>query len=394
MSTRPGKIRASRNTFAAANEWIVEPADVDQDADEQIFFQRRNSTMRSNADDSSILTSMSFASLQIPECKPSEGEHEIDKRSFEQWRDVLEASMAFSGITEESTKMIVFRMKAGSRLMDVLEATVSSAKAPDEQKLPYSNVMHRLREFYGSRDNTLLQRQKLRSMRQEAAEGDVMFVKRVTSVAKQCDYGDEQLLECVADVVQSQAQQVKVREAARKIMRKEGTIAELLDKVRAVEIERQSEELYAKHHYQAPVNVAAVSYTMPFRRRPLHSNGHSPNYRGRLDIPRTRGAPRGRGGLNRFEGGNDNRRIPCWRCGSSFHRPHSCHAVEKVCRRCQIKGHIERMCHSEAPITMKRYAAESPELAPDSKMRKISAVTETSIDPEGNDDKKPVSEHN
>lgn len=390
MSNNADKLRKSRSRTASANRWIVEPVDID----DRSFFQRRNSTMRGIGDESSILTSMSFASLQIPECKPAEGEHEIDRRSFEQWRDILEASMKFSGITEESTKMSVFRMKAGSKLMDVLEATVSGTKAPDEETLPYSNVMYRLKEFYGSRDYTLLQRQKLRSMRQDLAEGDVMFVKRITSVAKLCDYGTEQLMESVADVVQSQARHVKVREAARKVMRKGGTIAELLDKVRSAEIERQSEELYAKSHHLAPADVAAVSYTTPFRARSLHNTGHSPNYRGRADIPRLRGAQRARSGLNRFDRGHDSQRIPCWRCGSTFHRPYNCHAIDKVCRRCQIKGHIERVCHSESSTPTKRNAAENSESFPDSKIRKIANVTEAVIEQADNNDKKPVSEHN
>lgn len=273
----PSKNRSDRNQ----NGWTEEPSEID----EEMFSIGRNSTMINHANDTSMLMSMSFASLQITECKPADGEQKIDKRSFELWRDVLEPSMKFSNITDEMTKMNVFRMKAGGKLIDVLESTTSSSQAPNEKLMPYSNVMYRLTEFYGSRDYVLLQRQKLRSMAQKTDEADVAFVKRVATVAKLCDYGSEQMMETVADVIQSHALNLKVREAGRKIMRKGGTISELLEKVRSAEIERQSEELYAKNHQQVEASIAAITY-------PATSYGHSANNRGRGNFYRARGGPR------------------------------------------------------------------------------------------------------
>lgn len=383
-TSRSKKSRSAQNKNITAIEWIEEPSD----ADEQHFHFRRNSTMRKTADETSILTSMSFAALQIPECKPADGEQDIDRRSFELWRDILEASMNFSNITDESTKMSVFRMKAGAKLIDVLENTVSNAKAPEEELLPYSNVMYRLREFYGSRDYVLLQRQKLRSMSQNIGETDVTFVKRVAAVAKLCDYGSEKMMETVADVVQSHALNVKVREAARKIMRKGGSITELLDKVRSAEIERQSEELYTKNHQQETVSVAAVSYATA-------NYGQSPNYRGRGNFYRARGGLRSRGALSRVDREHYGTRLSCWRCGSNFHLPHNCHAIDKICRRCQIKGHIERACTSASTNLTKRAASGISDFVPDSKIRKITAtVDEVNQNDAIEEEKKPVSELN
>lgn len=298
--------------------------------------------------------------------------------------------MKFSGITDESTKMTVFRMKAGPRLIDVMDNTFSSPSAPDEVELPYSNVMFRLKQFYGSRDYILLQRQRLRSMMQGATEGDVIFVKRVATAAKLCDYGNEQLMESVADVVQSHALNSKVREAARKILRKGGAITELLDKVRSAEVERQSEELYAMTHKQPVANIAAVSYSSS---RVSH-NEHQQTYRGKADRFRSRGAPRGRGYLNRYDQGSDNRRLHCWRCGSTFHRSQNCHAVDKVCRRCQVKGHIERVCRLVPEEGLKRHAAASSEPVPDPKIRKITMTADVEKDLSESADTKPVSELN
>lgn len=52
----------------------------------------------------------------------------------------------------------------------------------------------------------------------------------------------------VADVIQSHALNFKIREAGRKIIRKRGTISELLDKMRAWKIEMLNEEVFAKNH--------------------------------------------------------------------------------------------------------------------------------------------------
>lgn len=75
-------------------------------------FVRLHSTMNNehSADDNnSILmasmSNLSFASLQVPECKPIDGEDEIDCKSYEQWKHILEASMQLAGVVDEATKM-------------------------------------------------------------------------------------------------------------------------------------------------------------------------------------------------------------------------------------------------------------------------------------------------
>lgn len=212
----------SRSSDSANDSgWIVE----DSNTDTNMFFGRPNSTMRV-ADESSFLTSMSFASLQVGECKPSEGEEEVDRKSFERWRSVLESGMDLAGITDEKMRASIFTIKAGVKLLVVLENS-SSTGAPDERLFPYSNMMHRLSKYFGSRDYTLTQRQKLRSMTQGTDESDLKYVRRVIMVAKLCAYNSEQLLETVVDVIQNHALNQKVREAGRKIARKGGSLQDL-----------------------------------------------------------------------------------------------------------------------------------------------------------------------
>lgn len=356
--------------------WVEEELDTE----ENNFFRQRNSTMRA-ADESSVFTSMTLASLQIAECKPLEGEDEIDKKSFEQWRDVLESALKIASITDESMRYSIFRMKAGAKLIDVLENT-PDIDNPDEETLPYSNVMFRLREYYGSRDYTLLQRQKLKAMTQGKTESDFKFVKRLATVAKLCDYSPEQMVETVADVVQARAVNPKARAAARKIIRKEGTLQYLINKLRAAEIEKQNEDLFAKNHQtNTAAEIAAVSYSN-YRSTQNYGRGFTRNYRGRGTFPR------GRGGFLHSNAMTSENSKPCWRCTGNFHLPTRCFAVDKICHRCKVKGHIERACNE--PEKPKRRAGDvDSNSAPKQKIAAIMATEEKEMNE--NEDKKPVS---
>lgn len=115
----------------------------------------RHSTMRedqlSNENNSLLLTSMnhiSFASLNLPECKPIDGEEDIDRRSFEKWAELLEASLQLVGVLDEVTKYRIFKIKAGSKLLDVLDGTTSTADAPDAIMAPFSNAIRRKKQIF------------------------------------------------------------------------------------------------------------------------------------------------------------------------------------------------------------------------------------------------------
>ncbi|XP_058820918.1 uncharacterized protein LOC131683118 isoform X2 [Topomyia yanbarensis] len=253
-------------------------------------FMQRHSTMRKDQraelDNSLLLTSMnnlSFASLNVPECKPNDGEEEIDRKSFEQWKDLLDASMQLGGVTDESVKISIFRIKAGPKLLDILEGTTGSEGLQSADTEPYSNAISRLKNFYGSRDYCLMQRQKLRSMAQGSGESDLKYVKRIVAAAKLCDYSDEVMVENVSDVIQSHAINPIVREIGRKLMRKGGSLADLLGKIRACEISKLNEDIFAKNHQQSnQVEIAAVSFKQNeggFQPRRF-SGGHQNTYNG------------------------------------------------------------------------------------------------------------------
>ncbi|XP_062541222.1 uncharacterized protein LOC134209257 [Armigeres subalbatus] len=342
-------------------------------------FARLHSTMRDDISAEghtsvlmSSMSNLSFASLQVPECKPADGEEDVDRKCYEQWKLLLEASMQLAGVVDETTKMNIFRIKAGSKLLDVLEGTTSNADAPDITLSPYSNAVHRLDAFFGSREYTFMQRQKLRSLTQQPGEKDVAYVKRVIAVAKLCDFSDANLGEQVADTIQSHALNRRVREIGRKILRKGGSIADLLEKVRTVEMEQLNEEIFAKSHGTKQAEVSAVAYGQARDDQSWKNNENTTRYRQQqFSQPRYfatasgsgvnatryqavqeqrnsgnfRGNRGGRGFDRRQFTRNTTTRIECWRCLSRYHQPSECHAITKLCRNCQRKGHIERACH-------------------------------------------------
>lgn len=358
---------------------------------EEGSFVRMHSTMHENNttnDQNSILMSsmnnLSFASLQVPECKSVDGEDEIDRKTYEQWKGLLEASMQLAGVIDEATKMNIFKIKAGPKLLEILDETVSNTECPDAKTSPYSNAIHRLGSFFGSRDYIFMQRQKLRSLTQKSGESDVKYIKRVITVAKLCDFNEDNLAEQVADSVQSHALNRKVRETARKVLRKRGEIGELLDRVRALEMDRLNEEMFAKNHNQT-AQVAAVSASGQRRDQRDNRFGY-PKYR-QNNQQRMIGnwrSTRGRGYDRRqFVRNAVTQQAACWRCLSKNHEETECWSIDKTCRNCQRKGHLERGCpHMPTPGPIKRrISTDDNEQASSSK--KIAAIKNVEEDPVG-----------
>lgn len=346
----------------------LKKAKADMRSMEEGSFVRLHSTMRednSANDHNSVLMSsmsnLSFASLQVPECKPSEGEEDVDRHSYEQWKQLLEASMQLAGVNDETTKMNIFRIKAGHKLLDILDSTVSNSESPDIVSSPYSNATHRLSTYFGSRDYIFMQRQKLRSLAQKPGETDVKYVKRVVSVAKLCDFSDSSVAEQVADTIQSHALNRKVRETGRKILRKGGSLVDLIEKVRAIEMEHLNEELFAKSHRTTTAEIAAVDTAGPSHSQVAYGGApyrYHQNAQTRFfDNARSNRGGRGFGRRQLIR--NATPRIECWRCLSRQHQPSTCHAIDKICRNCQIKGHIERACHHKPALrSVKRRNSE------------------------------------
>lgn len=383
------KSEKKRNTFLSKKLKQVESTEnsffenspFQSDEDDLQF---RHSTLRENQlrmNESTLQTSMnnlSVASLNVSECKSAIGDEEIDKKCFEQWKDLLEASMELIGVADEHIKMNIFRIKAGPKLLDVFSATVNINGMPDPVTSPYSNAIKRLENYFGSRSYILMQRQKLRSLTQHLEEADTTYVKRVITAAKLCDFDEEQLAENVALTIQSHAITSNIRAISRKVLRKGESVAYLLDKVKAVEMEKVNEELYVKNH-QNFKQIAAVSFNQNARDSHSHTSRVPFRNQGFLRDVSTTARHNSRARIvsrNEVTRSSTDRKA-CWRCTSTFHAAPHCHAIEKICRNCQVKGHIERACRSAK--TTKRNLPEMKE-GPDPKVRRIAAVSQQNFD--------------
>nr|XP_029709193.1 uncharacterized protein LOC109423460 [Aedes albopictus] len=328
-----------------------------------------------NLEESRFLSSvnqLSISSITVPECKPAEGDDEIHRNTFEMWRDLLIDCMALAGIEDEFTKFTVFKVKAGPRLLTVFRNTKSDVDAPDATTEPFSNALHRLRQYFGSGSDIMFQRRKLALMEQKTEESDLAFVTRVGETAQLCDFDKAKEFEEIAKAVAEHARCKEVRVTALKMVTRNGSFTDLVDKVREIQAIRMNEEYFAvKHGPEATTSKPAL--VAPLRAE--HSKQWIPrrNFSQRADnryVPYSRGYARNNQRVGRQSGWrmnnsdsarsnagahNDQRQSGrCWRCYSYFHLPSECGAANLVCRKCGVLGHIQRACQPSIKENMKR----------------------------------------
>lgn len=342
-----------------------------------------SSTMRQEPSESrnesvllSTMTSWTLGTLNIPECVPAEGENEIDKSSYEYWKETLLASLQLVNSADENAKFGVFKVKAGAKLREIFNTTVSASGMPDERAAPFSNAVARLDDYFGSRTYILAQRSKLMSLSQTPTESSTEFVQRIATSAKLCNYSADAEMEAVVRVITKGASDIKVRTLARRNWVKQGTMKDLIDLVREREYEKACEEeelqKLRRHSVTDSVNIAAVStssYDMQGQRQI--------NWRGRGVSRGTFRANRGiRRGTRVFNQAmlRNQSGTNCWRCGSFSHRSYSCPATEKVCHKCGRMGHIARACTSSNRQTQARSWKRSADSVEHGTPRKIAAI--------------------
>ncbi|XP_065086709.1 uncharacterized protein LOC135708531 [Ochlerotatus camptorhynchus] len=107
----------------------------------------------------SSMNQMSITSINVPECKSVVAGEPVGRRDYESWIDLLTASLKLAGVEDERTRFIVFKVKAGPVLLEIFKNTKSTPEAPDEETCPLSNAMFRLKTYFGSASDIMLQRQ-------------------------------------------------------------------------------------------------------------------------------------------------------------------------------------------------------------------------------------------
>ncbi|XP_055534396.1 uncharacterized protein LOC129723923 [Wyeomyia smithii] len=289
----------------------------------------------------SSVNQLSVSSLTIPECKPLVDEEEITRHCYELWKDLLCDSMKLAGIQDEETKFVLFRIKAGSRLLGIYNNTKSTDGAPDQKTHPFSNALHRMKLYFASGSDIMLQRRKLAFMTQKSEESDLTFVNRVASTARLCDYTENKELEEIIECVAGHAANREVRKAALRILNRRGTVIDLMNAVKEIETIQINEDYFnLKHGIQKPALVAPIRADYP--KNPVIRNRFHP-YNGRGTASASRNQHRNAAGSTRSNLSHEGK---CWRCNNPYHLPNDCRAFvnQEVCRNCGRIGHYKRAC--------------------------------------------------
>lgn len=309
------------------------------------------------------MSNMSLGSLNIPECKPSDGEADVDKKAYEHWKEIVNASFNLVRATDERAKMDIFRIKAGPKLLEVMQGTSSTADMPDEQSRPFSNAVARLDHYFGSRTYIIGQRSKLMNTAQRSGEASVSFVRRVGAAAKLCGYKNDEEMEAIVRTIVKGTTDSRVRVLAHRNWVNQGDMNSLIAMVSDREMEIFNEEEYQKLNRQSCAPIAAVRE---------HSEPGTSSRRGFGS--KFRGIQRSRGTFRRGHAQSQgSSRNACWRCASMYHEPSACPNLDKVCHNCKRRGHLARSC-SNVPkfgAGQKRAAIEQGEGEPRPKIAAI-----------------------
>ncbi|XP_055621533.1 uncharacterized protein K02A2.6-like [Toxorhynchites rutilus septentrionalis] len=324
----------------------------------------------------SSMNQMSVTSINVPECKPAFAGEQIGRRDYESWIDLLSDTLKLAGVQDERTRFIVFKVKAGPVLLEIFKNTKSSAEAPNEVTLPFSNALFRMKTYFGSASDAMLQRRKLALIIQRSEETDLAFVMRVGSTARLCDFQEGKEFDEIVNAVAGHASNKDVRAAALKMVNRPGTFTDLVDVVREIEAVAMNEEYYRlKHGKPEPAKVAAVGNPYPKAgpsRRGVYR--HPASTRGRLGHPYAgpfRTGSRLPPDQRRFGNSQGNESYSCYRCNGTDHHADGCFAIDTTCFKCGRKGHLKRACR---PPIKKENHRRSEGVNPDNTVGKIASI--------------------
>lgn len=380
MADELSKVKAELERTRLENEELSRML-VAKEQDEEEFCEARSSTMREcpAAANETLLTTMnamSLSTLNIPECAPTAGESELTKRDYDHWKNVLTASMHLIQAVDESTKIYLFRIKAGPMLIELLEGTTTQQGMPDEQLFPYSNAIARLDAHFGSRAYMLSQRSKLANMVQRSGEQNVQYVKRVAAAAKLCSYKPDEEFEAISRTVTRGSTDSRVRILAYRVLTDGGSLSEFIDQVHIREVELENENDYRRLHQKQPVAVAAIT---------RQTDDSIQRQRGSFEPSRGYNSGRGRGAFGRGGSRNQRQGRACWRCLSTYHAAEECFHADKLCRNCNRRGHIARACANPTKQEQRKRNWTGEETEPPTKIAMIQKAEDVEEDSKVND---------
>lgn len=209
---------------------------------------------------------------------------------------------------------------------DVFEMAESLCEPTPVQSVPWDTLMATLRKHYAPVPSKFVQRYQLRQRVQREGEPVSAYMAALRKAATHCDYRDlddallEQLICGIRDT----------RLQRRLLAKPDLTLGGALDEARAHEASTRAAEAL-----QRPSTSKDSSKPSPVHREDARSSSDADSEE---DVFRTEDKLREA----------SSRRQSCLSCGGNHERL-SCKYKEAICRRCDKKGHLARVCRAMLP---------------------------------------------
>lgn len=293
-------------------------------------------------------------------------------QGWEEWKGSLECYFGAYGITDQRMMKAKLLHLGGVDLQRVFRSL------PDHDKIPvvavepkvYDMAIELLDAYFQAGRQFIIERRKLRQLKQEDGEKFSHFVVRLRQQAKNCGFEkystdfSEILKEIyLIDVVVENCRSDELRKSILKRDRSLQEIEEIASSIESTEMQMKN----LKHG--AGLERERAVYEVKDRNR-ISSQREYIAPRIYADRQKRGNFVRGAGEF-RVSAGQNNQ--VCYACGNEGHYAISidCPAKGRTCRRCKRLGHFENTCHKQGH---KRKSAGQPSFNP----KRVNQVKESS----------------
>ena len=263
--------------------------------------------------------------LDLPAVPPfSVSDHRSLSQRWEKWTKSLDYYLRASGVTDQKQKRAVLLHLAGPDVQEIFETLHNTGE-------DYKTALEKRNEYFQPKRNIPYERHVFRQISQQTDESMDVFVTRLRTASKTCNFGD-QTEEAIRDQAIDKCNSIELRH--RLLRENEIDLAKLLTISRAFEQSHfQAQEMEQFSAQPDSINAIHPRQQTGVYRREMASSSSD----GRSSLPN-----------NQAHGPPKWRSQPCYCCGSQGHRAKDirCPANGKTCRSCGKIGHFTSVCRS------------------------------------------------
>jgi len=238
----------------------------------------------------------------------------------------------------ESEKIDLLLYTMGEKAEEILaQIAIGSSVAT------LKTVTDKFTEYFSPKKNTIFERYKFNSRKQQLGESVDSFVTALYSLAETCEYGALKE-ELIRDRIVIGVKDTRVSERLQ--LSADLTLEKALNKARQAETQAKEGKIIRK---EAEVEKSELNRVLRSRKY----KGETKNY------------PEQRDSKNKMQRGNES----CGRCGKARHADFKkCPALKTTCHKCQKVGHWDKMCKSKK---VRRVKEQEDDESDDSEMSPI-----------------------